>query len=46
VKVKHKLYFADGFAAAVAIERKTTLVTTDPDFRKLGHGFPVVWLKA
>jgi hypothetical protein len=36
----------DGFAAELAIEHKTTLVTRDSDFRKLGHGFDVVWLKA
>jgi predicted nucleic acid-binding protein len=46
IKVKHKLYYADSFAAALAIEHKATLVTSDSDFRKLGHGFPVVWLKA
>jgi|ERR1019366_1522274 predicted nucleic acid-binding protein len=45
VKAKHKLYYVDGFAAALAIEHKATLVTSDSDFRKLGHGFPVVWLK-
>jgi predicted nucleic acid-binding protein len=36
---------ADSFAAALAIEHQATLVTSDSDFRKLGHGFPVVWLK-
>jgi predicted nucleic acid-binding protein len=46
VKAKYKLYYVDGFAAALAIEHKATLVTSDSDFRKLGHGFPVVWLKA
>ena len=46
LKVKHKLYYADSFAAALAIEHKAALVTSDSDFRKLGHGFPVVWLKA
>jgi predicted nucleic acid-binding protein len=45
VKAKHKLYYGDSFAAALAIEHKATLVTSDSDFRKLGHGFPVVWLK-
>jgi|SRR5208337_1749543 len=45
VKFRHKLYYADAFAAALAIEHKATLVTSDSDFRKLGHGFPVVWLK-
>jgi hypothetical protein len=28
-----------------AIEQKATLVTGDSDFRKLGHVFPVIWLK-
>ena len=46
LKVKHKLYYADSFAAALAIEHKAALVTSDSDFRKLGHGFPVVWLKS
>lgn len=46
VKAKHKLYYVDGFAAALAIEHNAKLVTSDSDFRKLGHGFPVVWLKA
>jgi ribonuclease VapC len=46
IKVKYKLYYLDSFAAALAIEHKATLVTSDSDFRKLGHAFPVVWLKA
>lgn len=46
VKHKYKLYYADSFAAALALEQKATLVTSDSDFRKLGHGFPVLWLKA
>ncbi len=45
IKAKHKLYYVDSFAAALAIEHKATLVTSDSDFRKLGHGFPIVWLK-
>jgi predicted nucleic acid-binding protein len=46
VKAKYKLYYVDAFAAALCIEYKATLVTSDSDFRKLGHSFPVVWLKA
>ncbi len=45
LKTQYKLYYADSFAAALAIEHKATLVTSDNDFRRLGHGFPVVWLK-
>lgn len=46
VKTKYKLYYVDSLAAALAIENKATLVTSDSDFRKLGHGFPALWLKA
>ena len=46
VKLKYKLYYVDSFAAALAIEYNAALVTSDSDFRKLGHGFPTVWLKA
>jgi predicted nucleic acid-binding protein len=45
VKFTHKLYYADSFAAALAIEFKASLVTSDSDFRRLGRGVPVVWLK-
>lgn len=45
VKVRYKLYYLDSFAAALALEHKATLVTSDSDFRRLGHNFSVVWLK-
>lgn len=45
VKLTYKLYYVDSFAAALAAEHKATLVTADSDFRKLGHGFPILWLK-
>ena len=46
IKVRHKLYYADSFAAELALEHKATLVTSDSDFRRMGHGFPILWLKA
>src|SRR5580658_2537585 len=46
LKIKHKLYFADSFAAALAKEHKAILVTSDSDFRRLGHDCPILWLKA
>jgi predicted nucleic acid-binding protein len=46
VKAKYKLYYVDSFAAALAIEYKATLVTSDSDFRKLGRGVMVICLKA
>lgn len=45
VKSKYRLYYVDSFAAALAVEHKATLVTSDSDFRKLGHGFSIFWLK-
>jgi predicted nucleic acid-binding protein len=46
IKVKYKLYYVDSFAAALAIEHKAALVTSDSDFRKLGHSISLIWLKA
>lgn len=45
IKNTYKLYYADSFAAALALEHKATLVTSDSDFRRLGHNFPILWLK-
>ena len=45
IKARYRLYYADSFAAALALESKATLVSSDSDFRKLGHGFPILWLK-
>jgi len=45
LKAKYKLYYVDGFAAALAVEHKATLVTSDSDFRKLGRSVSVLWLK-
>ena len=46
VKSKYRLYYVDSFAVALAIEYNASLVTSDSDFRRLGHGFPIVWLRA
>jgi len=45
VKAKFKLYYVDSFAAALTLEYKASLVTSDADFRRLGRNVPVVWLK-
>jgi predicted nucleic acid-binding protein len=45
IKSKYKLYQIDSFAAALAIECKATLITSDADFRRLGHSFPTLWLR-
>jgi predicted nucleic acid-binding protein len=45
VRTMYKLYYMDAFAAALAMECKGTVVTSDSDFRRLGHSFPILWLK-
>ena len=45
IKVKYKLYYLDSFVAALTLERKGTLVTSDSDFRRLGQSVPIVWLR-
>jgi predicted nucleic acid-binding protein len=45
MKIRHKLYYVDGFAAALAAEQKATLVTSDSDFRRLGNTVSILWLK-
>ena len=43
LKYRYKLGYADSFAALLAIERKATLVSADPDFEKLGK--VLRWMK-
>ena len=45
IKNRYKLYYADSFAAELALERKATLVTSDSDFRRIAKAFPILWLK-
>lgn len=45
IKTQYKLYYVDAFAAALAVEHKATLVTSDSDFRRLGRAIAVMWLK-
>ena len=44
MKVRHKLPYADCFAAALAMSHRATLVTADPHFKKLGQRVPIMWL--
>jgi len=43
-KAEQGLPYVDGFAAALAMQRKGTLVTSDPDFKKIGRHIQVLWL--
>ena len=41
LKEKHRLGYADAFAAELAMERGAWLVTADPEFSKVGKGLSV-----
>jgi predicted nucleic acid-binding protein len=45
VESKYQLCYVDSFAVALAIEYKATLVTSDSDFRRLGHDLAMFRLK-
>ncbi len=45
-KARHKISLADAFAAALAKERKTELVTGDPEFKSLEKEIRINWLKS
>lgn len=44
-KAKHKMSFADCFAAALAKQRKAHLVTGDQEFRQVETDIIIDWLK-
>lgn len=46
VKAKFRCAYADAFAASLAISKRATLVTADPDFRKFGDKIRVNWLSS
>lgn len=44
IKAKSAIAYADCFAAATAIENKATIVTGDPEFKKLESEVSILWL--
>lgn len=44
-KAVQKLPYADSFAAALAVREHATLVTSDPDFERLGKQIPILWMR-
>lgn len=44
-KSRYKISLADAFAAALARERKTEMVTDDPEFKALEKEIKIIWLK-
>ena len=45
LKARHQLPYADSFAASLAMRLNGTLVTADPDFKKLGQQLKILWIK-
>lgn len=45
LKAQHKLPYADCFAAALAQQRKASLVTADKDFQSVQRGVNLLWVK-
>ena len=43
-KAQYALSYADCFALASAVEHKATLVTGDPEFKKVEHLVGIVWV--
>ena len=43
-KAQYSLSFADCFALASALEYEATLVTGDPEFKKVAHLVDIVWV--
>ncbi len=44
LKSKHKMSFADCFAAALAKQKKAHLITGDPEFKQVEQAVTIVWL--
>ena len=45
LKGKHKIAYADCFAAALSLRLKAPVVTGDPEFKKLGRKISVQWMR-
>ena len=44
IKAKNALSYADCFVAATAIKHNATIVTGDPEFRKIEHMVEIDWI--
>ncbi|MGH9897796.1 MAG: type II toxin-antitoxin system VapC family toxin [Pyrinomonadaceae bacterium] len=45
LKAKHKMSYADSFAAALAKQESAHLVTGDPEFAQVAQEIQITWLK-
>lgn len=44
LKATYRIPYVDGIAAALALQQRAAVVTSDRDFEKLGRQLPVLWL--
>lgn len=44
LKAQYRISFADAFAIALALEKKATIVTGDPEFKQVESLVDVLWL--
>jgi predicted nucleic acid-binding protein len=44
LKAKYRCGYADAFAASLAISKRATLVTSDPDLRRFSDKLKILWL--
>lgn len=44
LEARHRMSYADCFAAALAIELRASVVTGDPEFHSVEQEIPLVWL--
>ena len=45
IKAEYPISYADCFALATAVEQSATLVTGDPDFKKVAHLLDIEWIE-
>ena len=45
LKAEYPISYADCFALACALENSATLVTGDPDFKKVAHLVSIRWIR-
>ena len=46
IKAEYPISYADSFAVSTAIREKSTVITGDPDFKRVEHLITVEWLSA
>lgn len=45
IKATNSISYTDSFAAALALQKKATIVTGDPEFQKIESIVPILWIQ-